>query len=169
MPDPRWMASAMVLVRKGRFAPPTERKIMSSALLFALATFLLWGTNNFMMGYAEKTYNLDPKYFTAIMWMTMGVLGVVLFTYLHFSGLTYHFDKNLVYPIVCGMLLGVGILTFSFAMSSHEVATGTTAAVATSNAVFTAALPFVILRENLTLQQWAGIGAVIIGIVLLRI
>jgi len=153
----------------GRFAHRMERKIMSSALLFALATFLLWGTNNFIMGYAEKTYDLDPKYFTAIMWMTMGALGAALFAYLHFSGLTYSLDKNLIYPIVCGVLLGVGVLTFSFAMSSHDMATGATAAFATSNAVFTAALAFVILRENLTLQQWAGIGAVIIGIVLLRV
>lgn len=143
--------------------------MLSSALVFAVATFLLWGTNNFIMGYAEKTYNMDPKYFTAVMWMTMGVLGAVLFVYLRLTGHTIAFDGKLVFPLVCGAMLGVGILTFSFAMSSHDMETGATAAVATSNAVFTALLALIFLKEELSLQQWAGIGAVVLGIVLLRI
>jgi drug/metabolite transporter (DMT)-like permease len=147
-----------------------ERKIMiTSALMFAVATFLLWGTNNFVMGYAEKTYDMDPKFFTAIMWMTMGVLGVVLFAYLRLTGHTIAFDGKLAFPIVCGVLLGIGILTFSYAMSNNDMATGATAAVATSNAVFTAVLAMAFLKENLSFQQWAGIGAVMLGIVLLRI
>jgi drug/metabolite transporter (DMT)-like permease len=152
------------------FASPMERKtMMSAALLFALATFLLWGTNNFIMGYAEKTYDMDPRYFAAMMWMTMGVLGAALFAYLRATGQPIQFDSKLVFPILCGVLLGVGILTFSYAMSRGDMNTGATAAVATSNAVFTAALAFVLLKENLSFQQWAGLGAVVIGIVLLRV
>jgi len=143
--------------------------MLSSALVFAVATFLLWGTNNFIMGYAEKTYNMDPRYFTAVMWMTMGLLGAVLFVYLRATGQAIAFDGKLVFPIVCGAMLGVGILTFSFAMASHDMETGATAAVATSNAVFTALLALIFLKEELSLQQWAGIGAVILGIVLLRV
>jgi drug/metabolite transporter (DMT)-like permease len=146
-----------------------ERKtMMSAALLFAIATFLLWGTNNLIMGYAGKTYDMDPRFFTAIMWMTMGVMGVVFFAYLRMTGQSIHFDNKLIFPIVCGALLGIGILTFSYAMSHNDMATGATAAVATSNAVFTAALAFVLLKEDLSLQQWTGIGAVVLGIVLLR-
>ena len=143
--------------------------MVSSALLFALATFLLWGTNNLVMGYAEKTYDMDPRYFTAIMWMTIGLLGAVLFAYLRMTGQTISFDSKLVFPIVCGALLGIGLLTFSYAMAQHDMETGATAAVATSNAVFTAALAFVLLKEDLSLQQWAGIGTVILGIVLLKV
>lgn len=145
--------------------------MMTSALMFAVATFFLWGTNNFLMGYAEKKYDMDPRFFTAIMWMTMGVLGIVLFAYMSATGQmkTIHFDKNLVYPIACGALLGIGILAFSYAMGSNDMGTGPTAAIATSNAVFTALLAFVFIKENLSLQQWAGIGAVILGIVLLRV
>jgi drug/metabolite transporter (DMT)-like permease len=146
-----------------------RKTMISAALLFAFATFLLWGTNNFIMGYAEKTYDMDPRYFAAIMWMTIGVLGVVLFAYLRMTGQTIHFDNKLIFPVLCGVLLGVGILTFSYAMSQHDMKTGATAAVATSNAVFTAALAFVLLKEDLSIQQIAGMGAVVIGIVLLRV
>jgi len=138
-------------------------------LMFAVATFLLWGTNNFIMGYAEKTYDMDPKLFTAIMWMTMGLLGVILFVYLRLSGETMVFDSKLVFPVVCGAMLGIGILAFSYAMSHDDMGTGATAAVATSNAVFTAVLAMMFLKEGLSLQQWGGIGAVIFGIILLRV
>jgi drug/metabolite transporter (DMT)-like permease len=152
------------------FADSMERKLMiTAALMFAVATFFLWGTNNFLMGHAEKTYNIDPRVFTAVMWMTMGVLGVVLFVYLRATGQPIHFDSKLLFPIVCGVLLGVGILTFSFAMGDENEMKGPIAAVATSNAVFTAVLAFVFLRENLSIQQWAGIATVIAGIVLMRI
>jgi drug/metabolite transporter (DMT)-like permease len=143
--------------------------MMTSALMFAVATFILWGTNNLLMGYAEKKYDMDPKLFTAIMWMAMGVMGVALFTYLKATGQSIHFDAKLGFPMICGVLLGIGILTFSYAMSHNDMQTGATAAVATSNAVFTAILAFAILKENLSLQQWTGIGAVILGIILLRI
>jgi len=143
--------------------------MMTSALMFAVATFLLWGTNNFIMGYAEKTYDMDPKLFTAIMWMTMGLLGVILFVYLRLSGETMVFDSKLVFPVVCGAMLGIGILAFSYAMSHDDMGTGATAAVATSNAVFTAVLAMMFLKEGLSLQQWGGIGAVIFGIILLRV
>jgi drug/metabolite transporter (DMT)-like permease len=156
----------------GLFADPMERKRMiTSALMFAVATFFLWGTNNFLMGYAETNYHMDPKHFTAIMWITMGALGIVLYAYLSITGQTktIHLDKNLAFPIVCGVLLGIGILTFSYAMGVATEMKGPMAAVATSNAVFTAILAFVFIKENLSIQQWAGIGAVILGMVLLRI
>lgn len=143
--------------------------MISSALMFAVATFVLWGTNNFLMGYAEKKFDMDPRLFTAIMWMTMGVMGVALFAYIRTTGQAIQIDANLIFPLMCGVLLGVGILTFSYAMGHDDMATGATAAVATSNAVFTAALAFVLLRENMTLQQWVGVAVVVFGIVLLRV
>lgn len=143
--------------------------MITSALMFAVATFILWGTNNFLMGYAEKKYDMDPKLFTAIMWMTIGALGVILFVYMRATGQNIHIDSKISFPMICGVLLGIGILTFSYAMSHTTMQTGATAAVATSNAVFTAVLAFAILKENLSLQQWAGIGTVILGIILLRI
>lgn len=138
-------------------------------MMFAVATFMLWGGNNFVMGYAEKQFSMDPRVFTAIMWMTMGAMGVVLFLYLRGTGQAIQFDSKLFFPLMCGILLGIGILTFSYAMGQTDMKTGATAAVATSNAVFTAVLAFAFLRENPSLQQWAGIAAVVFGIVLLRI
>ncbi len=39
----------------------------------------------------------------------------------------------------------------------------------TSNAVFTTLLALVFLRENMTFQEWVGIGTVVLGIIILRI
>jgi len=139
------------------------------ALLFALMTFIMWGTTNFLIGYGEKTYGIDPTLFTAIMWMTMGALGAVLFGYLYLSGNLETTGLKVVYPVAAGAFLGIGILFFAFAMSHTEQATGVTAAVATSNAVFTALLAMMFLKEDLDLKQWAGIGTVALGIIILRI
>lgn len=47
--------------------------------------------------------------------------------------------------------------------------TGAAAAVAASNAVFMEILAVAFPRENLSIQQWVGIGAVVLGIVLLKV
>ena len=142
---------------------------MSAALLFAVCTFLLWGTTNFFISYGEKNRDIDPVHFAAIMWITMGAMGVVLIAYLMFSHNPVSIDWRLAFPIAAGLFLGIGILTFAFAMSGDEMSTGATAAIATSNAVFTTMLAFVILRENLSLQEWVGIGTVVLGIIILRV
>lgn len=143
--------------------------MLSSALLFAVCTFVLWGTTNFFIGYGEKNRDIDPVHFAAIMWITMGVMGTLLIAYLVLSGSSVSVDWRVSFPIAAGVFLGVGILTFAFAMSGNDMSTGATAAIATSNAVFTTMLAFVILRENLSLQEWIGIGTVVLGIIILRI
>ena len=143
--------------------------MLSAALLFAVCTFLLWGTTNFFIGYGEKNRDIDPVHFAAIMWITMGAMGVVLIAYLMFSHNPVSIDWRLAFPIAAGLFLGIGILTFAFAMSGDEMSTGATAAIATSNAVFTTMLAFVILRENLSFQEWVGIGTVVLGIIILRV
>lgn len=141
----------------------------SSALMFALTTFILWGTTNFLISYGERHTDLQPTTFTAIMWVSMGIMGLMLVIYLYATGKTISLDSRLVYPVAAGVLLGAGILTLSLAMSHTTTGSGATAAVATSNAVFTALLAFAFMDEKLELRQWVGIGTVILGIVILRI
>lgn len=141
---------------------------MTPALLFAVCTFILWGTTNFLISYGEKDKGIDPTLFTAVMWITMGALGAALFAYLLLKGEAIALDWNVVFPVAAGLFLGVGILTFAFALSHNEMSTGATAAIATSNAVFTTLLAIMFLRENLTPQEWVGIGTVVLGIVILR-
>ncbi|OGS56034.1 MAG: hypothetical protein A3K60_02705 [Euryarchaeota archaeon RBG_19FT_COMBO_56_21] len=140
----------------------------SPALLFALGTFFLWGTTNILIGYGEKNLGMDAQVFTAIMWISMGALGVGLLAYLLLTGKEIQWETKLLYPIAAGLFLGVGILSFVFAMSQKDMSTGATAAIATSNAVFTATLAFFLLKEDLSIRQWTGIGTVILGIILLR-
>lgn len=147
-----------------------ERKTLASmALMFALGTFILWGTTNFLIAYGEKNLEIDPKMFTAIMWVTMGSLGVCLLAYLWLTDGLVPLGTKMVYPIAAGACLGIGILSFVYAMSHSDMSTGATAAVATSNAVFTTMLAFLLLREQMSLKEWAGIATVIVGIIILRI
>ena len=147
-----------------------ERKAMASpALLFALTTFILWGTTNFLIAYGERNTEIDPKMFTALMWVTIGVIGAVLLVYLHFTGKSIPMNSALVYPIAAGLFLGVGILTLSYALSKGGSAAGATSAIATSNAVLTSILALAFMQEKMQLKEWAGVFTVVLGIVILRI
>ena len=138
-------------------------------MLFALGTFILWGTTNFLIRYGEEKTGIKPTEFTAVMLVSMGILGVILVAYLYLTGNGIRLNKDLVFPVAAGVLLGVGILSFSYALSHTDTEAGVTAAVATSNAVFTTVLAFVFLDEKLDPKQWIGIGTVVLGIVILRI
>lgn len=147
-----------------------ERKTLASmALMFALATFILWGMTNFLIGYGEKNLNIDPNIFTAVMWITMGGLGAALLAYLWLTDGLEPLGTNIAYPIAAGACLGIGIMSFVYAMSHSDMSTGATAAVATSNAVFTTMLAFLVLREQMSVKEWIGIGTVVAGIIILRI
>lgn len=147
-----------------------ERKTLASmALMFAVGTFLLWGMTNFLIAYGEKKLEIDPNLFTAVMWVTMGALGVCLLAYIWLTDGLAPLGSNIAYPIAAGACLGIGILSFVYAMSHQDMSTGATAAVATSNAVFTTMLAFLVLREQMSLKEWAGIATVVLGIVILRI
>ena len=146
-----------------------ERKTMATyALMFAIGTFILWGTTNFLIGYGEKNQKIDPNLFTAIMWMAMGALGIALFAYIWFTGKYESIDTKIVFPLAAGICLGIGLLSFVYAMSHSDMGTGATAAIATSNAVFTTMLALIFLREQLSIKEWIGIGTVVLGIVILR-
>lgn len=147
-----------------------ERSRMeTSAFLFAVATFALWGTTNFLIGYGEKPLKIDPQVFTAVMWCSMGALGVMLLAYVMLTGKEMPLSVNVSVPVAAGLLLGIGILAFTFAMSHADMSTGATAAVATSNAALTILLAFVLLREPLALKEWVGIATIVLGIVILRV
>jgi drug/metabolite transporter (DMT)-like permease len=137
--------------------------------MFAVTTFLLWGTTNFLIAYGEKNMKIDPNIFTAIMWVTMGGLGAALLAYLWLTNSIEPLGPKIVYPVAAGACLGIGILSFVYAMSHSDMSTGATAAVATSNAVFTTMLAVLVLREQMTLKEWAGIATVVVGIIILRI
>jgi len=141
----------------------------SPVLLFALATFILWGTTNFLIAYGERNTSIDPKMFTAVMWVTIGVIGVMLMVYLHFTGKTIPMNSTLLYPIAAGLFLGIGILTLSYALSNSGSAAGATAAIATSNAVLTSILALAFMQEKMQLKEWIGVFTVVLGIVILRI
>jgi drug/metabolite transporter (DMT)-like permease len=136
--------------------------------MFALFTFFSWGTTNFLIGYGEKNQHMDATLFTAVMWITIGAFGTSLLAYLYFTNNMPAMDSKLLHPIAAIALLGIGILSFTFALSHSGASTGATAAVATSNAVFTTILALFFLKENLDLKEWIGVATIVVGIIILR-
>jgi len=164
------MCPGNLFIDRPDFSATMERSRMeTSAFLFAVATFVLWGTTNFLIGYGEKSLKIDPQVFTAVMWCAMGALGLVMLVYVLLTGREIPLNVNISVPVAAGLLLGVGILAFTFAMSHTDMSTGATAAVATSNAALTVMLAFFLLKEPLLLKEWIGIATVIMGIIILRI
>ncbi len=137
--------------------------------MFALTTFILWGTTNFLIAYGQRNTDINPQMFTALMWVTIGVIGVGLMVYLHFTGKSIPMNSALIYPIAAGLFLGIGILTLSFALSRGGAPAGATSAIATSNAVLTSILALAFMQEKMQLKEWVGVFTVVLGIVILRI
>lgn len=141
------------------------RPMLSYAILFALLTFVFWGTTNFLIKFGTVN-GMDKPQIVAVMWITVGVAGLLFFTYLV---LTEQFnlaiDKWLLVPVSAGAFLAIGLLTFTYGVSLGS--TGSIAAIATANSAFTAVLAFIVLGEELNLQQMAGIGTILAGIMLL--
>ena len=164
------MCPGNLFIDRPDFSATMERSRMeTSAFLFAVATFVLWGTTNFLIGYGEKSLKIDPQVFTAVMWCAMGALGLVMLVYVLLTGREIPLNVNISVPVAAGLLLGVGILAFTFAMSHTDMSTGATAAVATSNAALTVMLAFFLLKEPHMLKEWIGIATVILGIIILRV
>jgi len=142
-----------------------ERRHMEWAIVFALITFFLWGSTNFLVKYGTEN-GLERPQIVAVMWVTMGALGVIFLTYLALTGnFTMNFDKWLFVPVAAGLLLGLGLLSFTYGVSMGH--TGSIAAIATANSAFTTVLAYVFLKENLSIVQTAGIGFVLFGLILL--
>ena len=141
------------------------KRIMEWAIVFALITFFLWGSTNFLVKYGAENDMPRPQ-IVAVMWITIGVIGVIFLAYLMLTGnFSLKFDKWLFVPVAAGLLLGLGLLSFTYGVS--EGSTGAIAAIATANSAFTTILAYVFLKEELTIVQTAGIGLVLAGLVLL--
>ena len=138
---------------------------MEWAIVFALITFFMWGSTNFLVKYGTEN-GLERPQIVAVMWVTMGILGIIFLSYLYLSGnFTLSFDKWLLIPVGAGMLLGLGLLSFTYGVSVGH--TGSIASIATANSAFTTVLAYAFLKEEVSIMQVAGIGLVLGGLVLL--
>jgi transporter family protein len=130
-------------------------------LLFSLITLFLWGLWGFFSKLA--TIYLNPK--SVYLYGSIGAFMVTLFSYL-FLGFKLDFKPvGAFYSIIAGLLGGAGVIFFYFAMK-----TGKSVVVVTLTALYpliTLLFSYLLLKEQITIQQLFGIFFALIAIVLL--
>lgn len=132
-------------------------------LIFSLLTLLLWGGWGFFSKIATNYVSPSSVY----LYGSIGALLVTIFA-VAFLGIRFEADtRGIVYGLLAGILGGLGVIFFYFAMK-----TGKASVVVTLTALYplvTLLLSYFILREAITLKQIIGILFAIFAIVLLSV
>lgn len=129
-----------------------------SAAFFSLFSFGLWGF------FTKITVlHIDSK--SALIYQTLGVflIGLVTLTLVNFKPATE--VKGLSFAILTGMAYGIGCLFYFVAASKGKIIT-----VVTLTALYplvTIVLAYLLLREAISMKQFAGIGLAFIAILLM--
>ncbi len=142
---------------------------MSSYLwaLFAVASFFLLGIGNFLLKYSAAVGKIETVQGMALVWIAMGILGVVTLITLLATGrfkVAGIEPKNFLIPVAAGIILGLGIFLLKVAMVLGRA--GPAAAIALSNAVLVAILARFILGEALTRSDYIAMALFLAAIVI---
>ncbi len=149
------------------------KKEKRSWILFAAATFLLYGLTNFILGYIGEASgnNMDASITSVfLLWSGMGLLGsILLFTPLaSFSKIKESFrQKTASAGIAAGVTLAVGMFTLKTGFISDPGSKGPIVAIASANAMLVALAAWLFLKEKLTWKQFLGMIAILAGITLI--
>jgi len=143
-----------------------RRKLMEPYVLWAFATFVCFGITNFLLKKVTHTQVQDQMMSSIILWVAVGIAGVVGLTIYVYRGQGSEIVQNfggLKFAFVAGLFLAVGMFTLIMGMASGGKA-GVVVAIAQANAAVVAILAFIFLKESLTVQEMAGMGLVFAGI-----
>ena len=146
-----------------------------SWILFAAATFILFGLTNFILGYiGEASGNNSDTSISSIMllWTGMGILGViVLFSPVITFGKVKESFKKKTAPtgMLAGITLALGMFTLKTGFISDPGSKGPIVAIASANAMFVAFAAWIFLREKLSRKQLLGMVIILSGISLIAL
>jgi len=146
-----------------------------SWVLFAAATFILFGLTNFILGYiGETSGNNSDTSISSIMllWTGMGILGLIIFFSPAIdSGKIKDSFKMKLAPagIFAGLTLALGMFTLKTGFISDPGSKGPIVAIASANAMFVAFTAWIFLREKLTRKQILGMVIILSGISLIAL
>ncbi len=129
-----------------------------SAALFSLFSFGLWGFFTKM-----AVMHIDSR--SALIYQTLGVMliGLIALSVMGFKPTTN--AKGLTYSILTGFAYGIGCLFYFIAASKGKIIT-----IVTLTALYpliTILFAYFILKEAVTLQQWAGITLALVAILMM--
>ncbi len=142
-----------------------------SWLLYALGTFLMFGTTNFILKYASAK-GVPSLEGTAILLLGAGLVGIVAALYMvargmfdsklnpHLAGLD---PKYFTLMAIAGVTLAVGMYFLKIAVATGKA--GPATAIALSNAVLVAALSWAILGEKLSTSELVGMALYVSAII----
>ena len=124
---------------------------------------LCWGGWAFLPKLSGQL--VDSK--SALVYQGLGILTIVLLTSLQLGDRIEIYPKLVILEVTAGILNGLGILFYIKAASKGPIAV-----VSTLSALYplvTIALAIVLLQEELTLKQMAGISFALLSVILVTI
>jgi transporter family protein len=137
---------------------------------FAVLSFLGFGVTNALLGAIFEWSGRNPATpVTAplILWLTMGVAGLVAAAVFAATGRGYRglpAPRFAVVSAAAGVSLALGMLTLKLGLASDPGAKGPIVAIASTNAMIVAAGARVVLREQLSRMQLVGMCVIVAGI-----
>lgn len=134
---------------------------MSSWLPAALASLVFFGLWGFFTKLSVN--HVDPK--SALIFQTVGVLIIGLFTLssIHFKPATD--GKGFTYAVITGLTYGIGCLFYFVAASKGKIMTIVT--LTSLYPVVTIVLSYLLLKEDINLRQCIGIMLAFVAIILM--
>lgn len=139
------------------------------ALLFGIATLVLFGITNFLLKYAGH-HGSNSVTTTAILWLSAGVCGVLavgycLIRYGHLPGMER--PSLILWAVLAGLTLGLGMLCLKLAVTNGPG--GPATAIIGSNAILVTLFEFVVFSHVPPTQKLVGMGIAIVGIIALSL
>ncbi len=154
---------------------PSMKKEKRSWIIFAAATFFLYGLTNFILGYIGETSgnNMDASITSVLLlWTGMGLLGsiLILSPAVSLNKIKKSFNQKTAYAgIAAGLTLALGMFTLKAGFISDPGSKGPIVAISSANAMLVALAAWILLKERLTWKQFFGMLTILTGITIISL
>jgi bacterial/archaeal transporter family protein len=138
---------------------------------YALLGFFGFGITNFLLGCIShwSNGNVDASISAPILvWCAMGIAGSLAALLFKTTGRGYRgipAKKFVWIAIISGITLSAGMLTLKLGLASEPTARGPIVAITTTNSMLVALFAYLLLKEKLSTQQFAGFFVIVSGLV----
>ena len=166
-----WQLAGMLVIIGGIIvlALGSGSAASTRALLYGLATMVLFGITNFLLKYAGH-HGSDSVTTTAILWLSSGACGVLaigycLLRYGHLPGMQQ--PSLILWAILAGAALALGMLCLKLAVTKGPG--GPATAITGSSSILVALFEFFVFGHVPPTQKLIGMGVAIAGIIVLSL
>lgn len=147
----------------------TNSAASTRALLYGIATLVLFGITNFLLKYAGH-YGSNSVTAVSILWLSAGVCGVLaigycLIRYGRLPGMQE--PKLILWAILAGLSLGLGMLCLKLAVTKGPG--GPATAIIGSNAILVTIFNYVVFSSVPPTQKLIGMIVALLGIIALAL